>query len=177
MKNINSTNKNNTNTNKLTTIISAICLIIGCIVSIISYKILPKSQKVNGSMVLFSTFLMLSAFSPQLIQNYLYKNKATDHVVPEFLIITALGVILKIPSFKRNLSRALEHKKDIELNYILVISIFIPLIAHVIWQWQCAIYNSDASKLAKDIFKVSAPIFTVMVIILFIWAITAKPIR
>ena len=38
--------------------------------------------------------------------------------MPEFLIITALGVILKVPSFKRNLSRALEHKKDIELNQL-----------------------------------------------------------
>jgi hypothetical protein len=165
--------------NKLGTTVSIGFIILGIIVSIVLFPILPKSQRIHGILTGFSAFLMLAAFSPQLIENYISKNKATDSMTPEFLIITALGVILKIPSFRKNLSMALSTKKDVEMNYIIIISIFMPLVAHIIWQWQCAAYNSnegDALK-RKQIFEISAPIFTVLIALLFIWVITVKPAK
>ena len=165
--------------NKLGSTVSIGFIILGIVVSIILFPILPKSQRIHGILTGFSAFLMLAAFSPQLIENYMFKNKATDSMTPEFLIITALGVILKIPSFRKNLSRALSTKKDVEMNYIIIISIFMPLIAHIIWQWQCVAYNSNEGEALKrkQIFEISAPFFTILVILLFIWVITVKPTK
>ena len=164
---------------QITTIVSIGFIILGVIISIILFQVLPKSQRIHGILTEFSAFLMLAAFSPQLIENYIAKNKATDGITPEFLIITALGVILKLPSFRKNLSMALSANKDVEMNYILIISIFMPLIAHILWQWQCAKYNSDEGKALerKRIFEISAPFFTILVILLFIWVITVKPAK
>ena len=152
-------------------------LILGALISLFTYIKLPKMEKVNGTLVIISLFLMLAAFSPQLVQNYFLREKATNIVVPEFLVITAFGVLLKIPSFRKNLGLALGRKIDVSLNYILVISIFVPLIAHIIWQWQCVFYNSPEAEENTRILRISAPTLTIITIIAFIWCITVGPIK
>ena len=116
--------------------------------------------------------LLLAAFIPQLLQNYYLKSKATDSVVPIFLILASLGVLLRFPGLRNQLHQAKKSKKNIALAVLGVLSGILPAAAHTIWAWQCAWYDSEKAKEEKDILIVAAPILSIMIVIITIWTIT-----
>ena len=110
-------------------------LSVSIIIGLILYFYLPKEQKVTGFLTVLSIGIMLGAFIPQLTQNELLKGKATDPILAVFLILTALGVILRIPGLRQQLGVARSTNKALFIVLLITISNLIPLLAHNIWQW------------------------------------------
>ena len=149
-------------------------LSISIIIGLILYFYLPKEQKVTGFLTVLSIGIMLGAFIPQLMQNELLKGKATDPILAVFLILTSLGVILRIPGLRQQLSVARSTNKALFIVLLITISNLIPLLAHNIWQWQGAIFDTHKAIIAKEILQISAPITSIISISLIIWLFSVK---
>ena len=149
-------------------------LSVSIIIGLILYFYLPKDQKVTGFLTVLSIGIMLGAFIPQLIQNELLKGKATDPILAVFLILTALGVILRIPGLRQQLGVARSTNKALFIVLLITISNLIPLLAHNIWQWQGAIFDTHKAIIAKDILRISAPVTSIITISLIIWLFSVK---
>lgn len=149
-------------------------LSVSIIIGLILYFYLPKEQKVTGFLTVLSIGIMLGAFIPQLIQNELLKGKATDPILAVFLILTALGVILRIPALRQQLGVARSTNKALFIVLLITISNLIPLLAHNIWQWQGAIFDTHKAIIAKDILQISAPITSIITLSLIIWLFSVK---
>lgn len=149
-------------------------LSVSIIIGLILYFYLPKEQKVTGFLTVLSIGIMLGAFIPQLTQNELLKGKATDPILAVFLILTALGVILRIPGLRQQLGVARSTNKALFIVLLITISNLIPLLAHNIWQWQGAIFDTHKAIIAKEILQISAPITSIISISLIIWLFSVK---
>ena len=149
--------------------IGSIFFISSLIFGFIFYIYAPKNQKKNGFLTILSIGIMLGAFIPQLLQNQNMKGEATDSVLAIFLILAALGVLLRIPGLRQQLYIIKKNKEGLLLVILITISNLIPLIAHCIWEWQGAIYDTHKAIISKDILRITAPITTVIVIISIYW--------
>lgn len=149
-------------------------LSVSIIIGLILYFYLPKEQKVTGFLTVLSIGIMLGAFIPQLTQNELLKGKATDPILAVFLILTALGVILRIPGLRQQLGVARSTNKALFIVLLITISNLIPLLAHNIWQWQGAIFDTHKAIIAKEILQISAPVTSIITISLIIWLFSVK---
>ncbi len=154
--------------------IATICLVISLIIGAILYHYLPAKEKFAGFMTVLSIGIMTGAFIPQLTQNELLKDKATDPILAVFLILTALGVILRIPGLRQQLGVARSTNKALFIVLLITISNLIPLIAHNVWQWQGAIFDNHKAIIAKEILQISAPITSTISIGLIIWLFSVK---
>ena len=149
-------------------------LSVSIIIGLILYFYLPKEQKVTGFLTVLSIGIMLGAFIPQLTQNELLKGKATDPILAVFLILTALGVILRIPGLRQQLGVARSTNKALFIVLLITISNLIPLLAHNIWQCQGAIFDTHKAIIAKEILQISAPVTSIITISLIIWLFSVK---
>ena len=155
---------------KIATATLSMSVVIGSIL----YFYLPKEQKLTGFLTVLSIGIMLGAFIPQLTQNELLKGKATDPILAVFLILTALGVMLRIPGLRQQLGVARSTNKALFVVLLITISNLIPLLAHNIWQWQGAIFDTHKAIIAKNILHISAPITSIVTISLIIWLFSVK---
>ena len=149
-------------------------LSVSIIIGLILYFYLPKEQKVTGFLTVLSIGIMLGAFIPQLTQNQLLKGKATDPILAIFLILTSIGVLLRIPALRQQLGAARATNKALFVVILITISNLIPLLAHNIWQWQGAIFDTHKAIIAKDILQISAPITSIITLSLIIWLFSVK---
>ncbi len=154
--------------------IATATLSISIIIGLILYYYLPKEQKVTGFLTVLSIGIMLGAFIPQLTQNQLLKGKATDPILAIFLILTSIGVLLRIPALRQQLGAARANNKALFVVILITISNLIPLLAHNIWQWQGAIFDTHKAIIAKNILHISAPITSIVTISLIIWLFSVK---
>jgi hypothetical protein len=152
-------------------------VILTVIVSLLLYNYLPKEEKVTGSLAVVSMGITICAFLPQLMTNYLNKSHATNPVLAIFLIMAAIGVLLRIPALRQSLGIARGHKKGVFIALLISMVTLLPLIAHIIWQWQGAIYDTEEAIIAKDILIYSAPISTIISFLITIWLFSVKPIK
>ena len=154
--------------------IATASLSISIIIGLILYYYLPKEQKITGFLTVLSIGIMLGAFIPQLTQNQLLKGKATDPILAIFLILTSIGVLLRIPALRQQLGAARATNKALFVVILITISNLIPLLAHNIWQWQGAIFDTHKAIIAKNILHISAPITSIVTISLIIWLFSVK---
>tara|TARA_Y100000389_G_C17464406_1_gene524329 strand:+ start:2761 stop:3306 length:546 start_codon:yes stop_codon:yes gene_type:complete len=147
----------------------AIAIICG---SIFAYFV-PKGEKLTGFMTILSIGLMLAAFFPQLYLNQIEKEHATDHVLAIFLILCALGVLLRIPGLRQQLQNSVISNQSFYLVLLITISNLIPLLAHITWQWQGAIFDSNKALIPKHILGISAPTTTIISVLAVIWLFSA----
>lgn len=154
--------------------IATASLSISIIIGLILYYYLPKEQKITGFLTVLSIGIMLGAFIPQLTQNQLLKGKATDPILAIFLILTSIGVLLRIPALRQQLGAARATNKALFVVVLITISNLIPLLAHNIWQWQGAIFDTHKAIIAKNILHISAPITSIVTISLIIWLFSVK---
>lgn len=154
--------------------IATLTLSISIVIGLILYYYLPKEQKVTGFLTVLSIGIMLGAFIPQLTQNELLKGKATDPILAIFLILTSIGVLLRIPALRQQLGVARATNKALFVVILITISNLIPLLAHNIWQWQGAIFDTHNAIIAKEILHISAPITSIVTISLIIWLFSVK---
>ena len=154
--------------------IATASLSISIIIGLILYYYLPKEQKITGFLTVLSIGIMLGPFIPQLTQNQLLKGKATDPILAIFLILTSIGVLLRIPALRQQLGAARATNKALFVVILITISNLIPLLAHNIWQWQGAIFDTHKAIIAKDILHISAPITSIVTISLIIWLFSVK---
>ncbi len=154
--------------------IATASLSVSIIIGLILYYYLPKEQKVTGFLTVLSIGIMLGAFIPQLTQNQLLKGKATDPILAIFLILTSIGVLLRIPALRQQLGAARATNKALFVVILITISNLIPLLAHNIWQWQGAIFDTHKAIIAKNILHISAPITSIVTISLIIWLFSVK---
>lgn len=149
--------------------IGSIFFISSIFFAFIFYIYAPNDQKRTGALTILSIGIMLGAFIPQLLQNQSLKGQATDPVLAIFLILTACGVLLRIPGLRQQLHIINKNKEGLLLVLLITFSNLVPLIAHTLWQWQGAIYDTHKAIIAKDILKISAPITTIIVVISIYW--------
>jgi hypothetical protein len=149
--------------------ISIFMFVISIILGSIFTYFAPKNQKITGFTTILSIGIMIAAFSPQLYLNFIQKSNATNHVLAIFLILCALGVLLRVPGLRQQLGNAFSTNKGKFLVILITISNLIPLCAHLIWQWQGAIYDTKVAYIPKHILEISAPISTIIVILAVIW--------
>tara|TARA_A100001035_G_C27700671_1_gene462304 strand:+ start:382 stop:879 length:498 start_codon:yes stop_codon:yes gene_type:complete len=154
--------------------IAIVSLSISIVIGLILYFYLPKEQKISGFLTVLSIGIMLGAFIPQLTQNELLKGKATDPILAIFLILTSIGVLLRIPALRLQLGAARATNKALFVVVLITISNLIPLLAHNIWQWQGAIFDTHKAIVAKEILHFSAPITSIVTISLIIWLFSVK---
>lgn len=140
--------------------------------SIFAYFV-PKAEKLTGFMTILSIGLMFAAFFPQLYLNQLQKENATDHVLAIFLILCALGVLLRVPGLRQQLKNAAVSNEAFYLVLLITISNLIPLLAHITWQWQGAIFDSHKALIPKHILEISAPTTTIIGILAIVWLFSA----
>ena len=158
-------------------IIPILVIIILTIISIFFiYNFLPLEEKKAGCIAVLSIGITAAAFVPQLLINHIKKSIATDNVLAVFLIMAAVGVILRLPALRQALGYARGKNKGIYLNLLLCSVSLIPLLAHIIWQWQGAIYDDSKAIIAKHILLVAAPLSTIITILLIFWLFSVKPI-
>ena len=158
----------------LTTITSSV--IFTLVFSTIIYFTLPNEDRFQAITAIMSIGITVIAFLPQIITNYLEKSKATDPILSVFLIMAAVGVLLRLPALRKNLSICRTSNKGTLLVILICIATLIPLFAHVTWQWQSAIYDKPGI-LAKEILVYSAPISTIITIIVIIWLFNAPKLN
>jgi len=149
--------------------ISVFMFIFSIILGFIFAYFAPKDQKVTGFTTILSIGIMIAAFSPQLYLNSVQKSHATNHVLAIFLILCALGVLLRIPGLRQQLGNAFSTNKGTFLVILITISNLIPLCAHLVWQWQGAIFDSKEAIIPKHILEISAPISTVIGVLAIAW--------
>ena len=148
--------------------------IIGCI---FAYFLLPAKEVSAGIVMIFGMGLTVAAFLPQLVQNFLLGSEATDPILAIFLLLATAGVLFRIPGLRQQLGNARYVNKGIYLMILLSIASLIPLFAHLIWQWQGAIFDSHKSIIAKDILLVTAPLSTLIAFLLIVWLFLVKPTK
>lgn len=153
-----------------------VIIILTIICVLLIYNFLPLEERTAGIIAILSIGITMSAFTPQLLINYIKKSIATDNVLAVFLIMAAMGVLLRLPALRQALGYARGKNKGIFLNILLSIVSIIPLLAHIIWQWQGAIYDSKNAIIAKNILIVAAPLSTIISVGLIIWLFSVKPI-
>ena len=144
-------------------------VILTIVISLLMYNYLPKNERTSGSLAIVSMGITICAFLPQLMTNFLNKSRATDPVLAIFLISAAIGVILRVPALRQTLELARAHKKGIMIAVLISMVTLLPLLAHIIWQWQGAIYDTHRSIIAKNILRYSAPITTGISILIVYW--------
>ena len=159
--------KNPPKLNKATIDILIGVVIFTVIVALLMHRYLPKDERMAGTLAIVSMGITICAFLPQLMTNFLNKSRATDPVLAIFLIMAAVGVLLRIPALRQSLGLARGQNKGILL----------PLLAHIIWQWQGAIYDTHKSIIAKDILIYAAPTTTIVSIFIAYWLFSVKPIK
>ena len=155
-------------------IVSTISIIISLIIGYVVYKSVPQDQKKQCFMGILGTGILIGAFLPQLIQNNNLKSKATDSVIAVFLILTSVGVLLRFPALKTQLDHARLSNNNLYIQILMCIGACVPLIAHIIWAWQCAIFDSEKALHEKKILQIAAPILSVITIIGIIWMFAYK---
>ena len=96
-------------------------LSVSIIIGLILYFYLPKEQKVTGFLTVLSIGIMLGAFIPQLTQNQLLKGKATDPILAIFLILTSIGVLLRIPALRQQLGVARATNKALFVVILIIV--------------------------------------------------------
>lgn len=159
----------------LTIIFSAasLSLIFACL----AYFFLSGSERMPAVVAILGIGITVTAFLPQLVMNYMKQAEATDSVLAIFLIMASVGVLLRIPALRRNLSNARATNKGILLMTLLSIATIIPLLAHNVWQWQAAIYDDENALIAKEILVISAPITTIISVGAILWLFSAPSIK
>ena len=80
----------------LTTISSSV--IFTLVFSTIIYFTLPNEDRFQAITAIMGIGITVIAFLPQIITNYLEKSKATDPILSVFLIMAAVGVLLRLPA-------------------------------------------------------------------------------
>ena len=175
----NKTDKNNDTQLKPNEILIpvSIVIVLTIILAFFIYSYLPLDERRAGLLAIISIGITITAFMPQLIINYIKKQDATDNVLAIFLILAGVGVLLRLPAQRQALGYARGKKKGIYLNILISMVSLIPLIAHIVWQWQAAIYDSKNALIAKNILIVGAPLTTIISFALIIWLFTVKPIK
>ena len=154
-----------------------IVIIASIILSFIVFNYLPAKQRNNGVTAIISIAVTICAFYPQLMINHIEKGNATDNVAAIFLIMAAVGVMLRLPAIRQIIGISRYNKTGTLLSLLIAVVSLIPLLAHIIWQWQAVIYDTDAAFIAKEILKFSAPITTIVTIFLIFWVFTVPPIK
>ena len=147
------------------------------IVALLMHRYLPKDERTAGTLAIISMGITICAFLPQLMTNFLNKSRATDPVLAIFLISAAIGVLLRIPALRQSLGLARGQNKGILLALLISMVTLLPLLAHIIWQWQGAIYDTHKSIIAKDILIYAAPTTTIVSIFIVYWLFSVKPIK
>ena len=154
--------------------IAGVSLGVSMIAAAIAYFNLSKSDRVPVALTILGMGLMCGAFFPQLTENAIMKSEATNNVLAVFLILTACGVLLRIPALRAQLGSSKTSKQGPILTYAITIASLIPLIAHNVWQWQGAIYDTHKAIIAKDILIVSAPITSLVSLAAIVWLFSVK---
>ena len=152
-------------------------VILTVIVALFMHSYLPKDERTAGTLAIVSMGITICAFLPQLMTNFLNKSRATDPVLAIFLISASIGVILRIPALRQSLGLARGRNKGVLLALLISMVTLLPLLAHIIWQWQGAIYDTHKSIIAKDILIYAAPTTTMISIFIVYWLFNVKPIK
>ena len=118
---------------------STIDILIGVVIStvvvaLLMHRYLPKDERTAGTLAIVSMGITICAFLPQLMTNFLNKSRATDPVLAIFLIMAAVGVLLRIPALRQSLGLARGQNKGILLALLISMVTLLPLLAHIIWQ-------------------------------------------
>ena len=143
-------------------------VILTIIVALFMHSYLPKDERTAGTLAIVSMGITICAFLPQLM---------TDPVLAIFLISASIGVILRIPALRQSLGLARGNNKGVLLALLISMVTLLPLLAHIIWQWQGAIYDTHKSIIAKDILIYAAPTTTMISIFIVYWLFNVKPIK
>ena len=149
--------------------IGGISVVSSLIIGLIVKHFAPDKEKHAAFMTILGLGLLVSAFVPQLYQNYVLKSKATDSVVAIFLIFTTVGVFLRFPALRKQLKQARLSRQNIFITTILCIATCFTVVVHTIWAWQCAIYDSEKAGHNKQVLEVAAPVLSIMVIAGIFW--------
>ena len=171
------TEKNPPKLNKATIDVLIGVVIFTVVIALLMHRYLPKNERTAGTLAIISMGITICAFLPQLMTNFLNKSRATDPVLAIFLISAAIGVILRIPGLRQNLGLARGNNKGVFLALLISMVTLLPLIAHIIWQWQGAIYDTHKSIIAKDILIYAAPTTTIVSIFIVYLLFSVKPIK
>lgn len=147
------------------------------IFSCLAYFFLSGSERIAAVVTILGIGITITAFLPQLVMNHMKKAEATDPVLAIFLIMAAVGVLLRLPALRHNLSNARATNRGILLITLICIATIIPLIAHNIWQWQAAVYDDAKALIAKEILVISAPITTIVSVGAILWLFSAPSIK
>ena len=116
--------KNPPKLNKATIDILIGVVIFTVIVALLMHRYLPKDERTAGTLAIVSMGITICAFLPQLMTNFLNKSRATDPVLAIFLIMAAVGVLLRIPALRQSLGLARGQNKGILLALLISIWIY-----------------------------------------------------
>ena len=86
-----------------------------------------------------------------------------------FLIFTTVGIFLRFPALRKQLKQARLDGQNLFITTILCLATCFPVIAHTIWAWQCAIYDSEKAGHNKQVLEVAAPLLSIMVVAGIFW--------
>jgi hypothetical protein len=133
---------------------------------ILANYIASNNPEIKNKIILSVTGIgiTLGAFGPQLYHNFINKSNATDSILVIFLIMGAIGVLTRVPQLKETWDVAKSGQAMIP-TLLLIIATSIPLFMHLIWMFQCFIYDSEEVEEQKYLALIGA-ICTIAAIII-----------
>ena len=161
---------------RLSYTIGGICLLLGLVVAqLVKKRVKDEADSKKCFMIILGLGLLIGAFLPLLVHNYHLKSRATDSILPIFLIFTIVGVLLRFPALRGQLAVARKNCDGVASTLLTCIAGVIPPAAHILWAWQCMLYDSDKAIQHKRILQVATPLLTLIGLYMSGWMLFVGP--